>query len=42
MKNKSDNYKLKEINNKTSKTIETVELINNLMRLNKIKLIINC
>ena len=36
------NYKLKEINNKTSKTIETVELINNLMRLNKIKLIINC
>ena len=36
------NYKLKETINKSEKAIKTVELLNDLMRLNKIKLIINC
>lgn len=36
------NYKLKETINKFEKAIKTVELLNDLMRLNKIKLIINC
>ena len=36
------NYKLKETINKFEKAVKTVELLNDLMRLNKIKLIINC